>query len=198
MDPLGYLDGLAGLGAADAEGLAASLGPGPLLRVRLDPRGHPAAATCLLRVGAPPARLWRRIRDLDGLPKLVEMMEAVDRLPPLADGGEQVRVRLRFHLAFLSVRFHFTARVTRQEGRWLQLTFLEGKVRDVLIRLETTPLGADGCLLRTHIAFDPRSLGWLLNVFLRHHPEIEWGVHAGAALCVAQAARALAEPPETV
>jgi hypothetical protein len=198
VEPFEHLTGLSGLGAGEAAALADGLGPGPLVRVLVGPGGRPAAAACLLRVHAPPERLWRRIHDLEGLPRLVEMMEAVDRLPPLADGGERVRVRLRFHLAFLSARFHFTARVTREAGRRLQLSYLEGKVRDVLLWLETAPLGADGCLLLTHVGFDPRSLGWLVNVFLRHHPEIEWGVHSGAALCVAEAARALAEAPERV
>ncbi len=185
-----YFESLAGVAP---EALAPALAKGPLVRVELSPRGRPAGASCLLRVAAPPARLWSRIRDLEGLPRLVEMMEAVDRLPPLPDGAERVRVRLRFHLAFLSVRFHFVARVAREEGRLLELTYLEGKVRDLRIRLETAPWGEAGCLLLCRIAFDPFSMGWLANVFLRHHPEIEWGVHAGAALCVAEAARALGE-----
>jgi hypothetical protein len=196
MDTAEALAGLLGaqeLTALGPERVEALLADGPLVRLVLDGRGKPAAAVCLLRVAARPEVLWQRIRALDDLPRLVQMMEAVDRLPPLPDGGEQVRVRLRFHLAFFSVRFHFVARLTREEGRALTLDFLSGKVRDVRIRLETAPLGEDGCVLRTHVGFDPFSMGWLAGIFLRHHPEIEWGVHTGAVLSVAQAARALAE-----
>mgnify|MGYP006284131603 CR=1 FL=1 len=185
---------LEGIPAAE---LAALAGRGPLVRIRTDARNRPRGATCLLGAAAPVERIWSGLRDLGALPQLIEMVESLHRLPAEHGQPERVLVRLRFKIAIFSTRFDFTASIERAEGRWLELRYLAGKVRDLLIRLELAAVDAGHSLLLCRVDFDPQSLGWLANIFIRHHPEIEWGIHAGSAVSVAQAARQLAERPAT-
>jgi hypothetical protein len=47
-------------------------------------------------------------------------------------------------------------------------------------------------LIYVHIGFDIESLGWLVKLFLKHHPEIQFGVFSGCALALLESMRTAA------
>jgi hypothetical protein len=75
---------------------------------------------------------------------------------------------------------------------------VEGEPRGLVIRYDLAPI-EDGraTQLSVRIGFDLRSLGWLVKYFLKHHPEIQYGVYPGCALALAASMRraALGLPP---
>jgi len=175
------------------ERLRAALAEGTLIHLRYR-HDRPRAAVSLTRVQAPLAQTARVAGDVFGFPKLIQMMDSVKRVGQSPHGPELVRVNLRFRIAFFRVGFYFVATHER-EAHITRLRYQSGKLRDVNIDVETAPLGDNETLLRVMTAFDPRSLGWLTNTFLKHHPEIEGGVHGGAVMSIADGARRALERP---
>ena len=57
-------------------------------------------------------------------------------------------------------------------------------VKDAYIDIEVAPVTDELSILRCAVGFDPLALGWLVKVFLRHHPEIEWGLHTGSVMSI--------------
>ncbi len=121
------------------------------------------------------------------------MLDSIKPLPAGPNGEERFRANLCFKIAIFSVRFHFAVNVRRESNRLLELSYHAGKVRDLLIRLQLQSEQAESTILQCRVRFDIYSLGWLVNLFVKHHPEIEWGIHPGSALSIAQAVRRLAE-----
>ncbi|MFT7622198.1 MAG: putative membrane protein [Myxococcota bacterium] len=186
-------DAFQSLANADVESLLPLLQGGPVLQLAYH-AGHPTGATGLFDVHAPVDTLWRTAGHIERFPDLIAMVDSTKPLPRTRSGQEAVRVTLRFKLAFFSVKFHFDAAVTRDEsGHRMELHWLAGNVKDVVIRAEAVPVSDDRCVLLVHVGFDPLSLGWLVKAFLKHHPEIEGGVHAGAVVTLGMAAGEQAE-----
>jgi hypothetical protein len=158
------------------------------LTVHLDGRGAPRGCTARVLVEAPPARVWAVVENVEGLAGLVPMLHRVRRT------GDRVNIQLRFKIALFSVGFEFTADATRQPGEWAEVRWVDGEPRDLRLRFDLRPLD-DG--RRTELTagafFDIDSLGWLAKYFLRHHPEIRYGVYPGAALALADGLRREAE-----
>ena len=177
----------------DAPALAPLLEPGPLVRIFCNEEGKPRSASSLQLVQAPVDTLWQVVRDPTAFPTFVNMVDSVQRLPPGPDGEEQLRVNLRFKITLFSAKFHFVAQVHRAEAQIVDLRYVSGKVRDVNIRFEVAPVDDQRSLLLCYIGFDQTSLGWLVKIFIRHHPEIDWGVHAGSTMSVSSSVRAAAE-----
>ena len=155
-----------------------------LLRVAVDSRGIPIGATGAMLLPAPPERVWGLVRDIAHYKDYVPMIDESRR------DGDHVSVGLRFKVALFSARFAFTARVVEEPGRVLELRYLTGEPRDIHIRFELEPQ-SDGkeTQLTVAVRFDMQSLGWLVKYFLRHHPEIQFGVLSGSALTLLQAVR---------
>ena len=86
--------------------------------------------------------------------------------------------------------FSFTARVVEDPGKSLELQYLSGEPHGVRIRFDLVPI-EDGRATRLVCAssFDLQSLGWLVKFFLKHHPEIQFGVYPGTALALLYAVR---------
>jgi len=175
------------------EELTPLLSAGPLVRIFTRADGKPLEASGMVMVQAPPERVWSCIRDMRSLQRFIQMVESLRMLPPGPQGEELLRVNLRFKIAIFSARFHFVARVERDEGRRVELTYHSGKVRDLTIRFELAPAPQGQTILLCLVRFDIHSLGWLVNIFVRHHPEIEWGIHAGSAMSIADSVRRMAE-----
>jgi ribosome-associated toxin RatA of RatAB toxin-antitoxin module len=154
------------------------------LQVDLDADGFPTGARAESRLEVPAARVWAAVIDLDGYPGRVPMISRVRR------EGEHVTIQLKFKIALFSVHFEFTARVRKEEGRRLELTWVAGEPRDIVLRFDIEPLD-DGraCQLRAEGQLDPTSLGWLAKYFLRHHPEIRFGIVPGVALALFDSVR---------
>jgi hypothetical protein len=49
--------------------------------------------------------------------------------------------------------------------------------------------GGRGCSVEGDGEFDLESLGWLVKYFLRHHPEIQFGIFPGVALVLVDSLR---------
>lgn len=164
------------------------------LHVHLDPRGSPNGCTATVRVNATPARVWAVVENPEGLAGLVPMLHRVRRT------GDRVTIQLRFRISLFSVGFEFTADSLRSPvipgfpGEWAEVRWVEGEPRDLRLRFDLKPLD-DGrqTELRAAAFFDIDSLGWLAKYFLRHHPEIRYGVYPGAALALADGLRREAE-----
>lgn len=162
--------------------------PEPLIQVHIGADGGPVGATAARYVAASPARTWAVISDVGSYGGRVPMMEHV-RLD-----GRFVTAQLRFGVSLFSTKFSFKVERTVDEGRTVDLHWVEGEPRDLHIRLEVLPVEAPGaCILRVDIGFDIFSLGWLAKFFLKNHPEIRFGVFPGSALTLVETMRAAAE-----
>lgn len=150
-------------------------------------RGEPRSAVAAMRVAAPVGRIWSLVEQVERFDGFVPMLHQVRRQ------GDVARIGLRFKIALFSVGFEFKARVTQEPQRWLELSWLEGEPRDLRLRFDLQALGPDETLLHTTASFDVDSLGWLAKYFLKHHPEIKYGVFPGVAVALADSVRKAVE-----
>lgn len=159
----------------------------PIIEVDVGADGTPASATATTRVGAPAARVWSFIADVDRYPSFVPMLSKVKR------DGDRVTVQLKFKITLFSVGFDFIADAKYEEGKWLDLRGIGGDIKDLHIRFDLTDHGDGSSTLKSTIRFDPFSLGWLSKYFLKHHPEIRYGIFPGCAYGLADSMRQAAE-----
>jgi ribosome-associated toxin RatA of RatAB toxin-antitoxin module len=159
----------------------------PSIEVDVGPDGTPAAATATARVNASVSRVWSHIVDVDQYPTFVPMLSKVKR------EGDRVTVHLKFKVAFFSVGFDFVADAKLEENKSLDLRWVAGEPRDLHIRFELEDAGGGATIVRSTISFDPFSLGWLTKYFLKHHPEIRYGIFPGCAYGLADSMRQAAE-----
>jgi len=155
-----------------------------IIDVAHHPDGRPSGATAALRIEHPPARVWAIIVDVERYPGRIPMIHRVRR------HGDQVTVDLKFRVAILSVGFQFVVEVKQEPERWLELRWIAGEPRGLYLRIEVEPLDQGrACLVRGQGSFDPQSLGFLAKYFLKHHPEIEYGIMPGVALALVDSMR---------
>jgi len=162
------------------------------VHVRIDEAGRPRSASAEARIEQPPDRVWAVVSDVARYAERIPMIHRV-RVE-----GDRVTVDLKFRVTLLSVGFQFVAVVTQEPGRWLELRGVAGEPRGIRLRFDLSPLdGGRACTLRSDGEFDVQSLGWLAKYFLRHHPEIEYGIFPGVALALVESMRRAAEgaPP---
>lgn len=161
--------------------------------------GLPNAALARGLVARPAEHVWAVIHDVDRFPGRVPMIDRIRREGP--PGRERVTVDLRFKVAVVSVGFSFLAEVDKTEAperRTLELRGISGEPRGIRLRFALTPGPEPGSsALETGVEFDIRSLGWLAKYFLKHHPEIQYGIFPGVALALFDSIRRAAcdEPP---
>jgi carbon monoxide dehydrogenase subunit G len=159
----------------------------PVIEVDVGADGTPSSATATTRIGAPAAKVWSFIADVDRYPQFVPMLSKVKR------DGDRVHVHLKFKISLFSVGFDFVADAKYEEARWLELRGVAGEPRDLHIRFDLVD-GTDGTsTLRSTISFDTFSLGFLAKYFLKHHPEIRYGIFPGCAYGLADSMRKAAE-----
>lgn len=161
----------------------------PIIEVELDGAGKPVAATATARIAATPARVWEFIENVEGYSGIVPMLHKVKRQ------GDRVTVHLKFKITLFSVGFDFTADATYEAARWLELRWVSGEPRNLFIRYQLDDDAGGGCRVRATISFDPFSLGWLAKYFLKHHPEIQFGIFPGCALALVDSMKRAAETP---
>jgi carbon monoxide dehydrogenase subunit G len=158
----------------------------PTVEVELDSAHRPIAATATQVIAAPRERLWRALSDVETYPGLVPMLDKVKRV------GDRFTVSLRFRVSLFSAGFEFTADAVRDEGRCLELRWVAGEPRAINLRFELEDAEGGTCV-RARITFDVDSLGWLTRYFLRHHPEIRFGIFPGSACALIDSFRRAAE-----
>ncbi len=156
----------------------------PLVRVRMSPEGKPVGAAASARFERPVGEVWAAIKDVERLARHLPMVHRVQRR------GDLVTLDLKFKVAFFSVGFQFTAAATYEEEQWLELRWTSGEPRDIRLRFDLSPEDEGrACVVRGDGEFDLTSLGWLTKYFLRHHPEIQFGVFPGVALVLVDSLR---------
>jgi carbon monoxide dehydrogenase subunit G len=161
-----------------------AVGKSPLIELELDGAGEPIASTAFARIERTPAEVWAVISDVDRYGRYIPMIHRITRT------GDRVRVELRFKVAVYSAKFTSEGRISEERERWLDIAYISGEPHGMAIRFELAPAG-DGraTMLATYVRFDPYSLGWLVKFFLKHHPEIRFGVVSGTALTLLDAIR---------
>lgn len=159
----------------------------PTVKVRLARDGAPLGAAASVRIEHSPEVVWSAVADIERYARHLPMVHRARR------DGDDVAFDLRFKVGFLSAGFSFRARATYEEGRWLELRWLEGEPRDIRLRFTLTPTDDGACLVEGDGEFDLMSLGWLAKYFLRHHPEIQFGIFPGVALVLIDSLRRAAD-----
>lgn len=161
---------------------------GPLVHIRVGPDGAPVGATAARMLKAPKDRVWKVIYDVDGLAARVPMMQKVQR------DGRYATVHLRFGVSLFSANFAFKIDRHAEEDRWVELRYVDGEPRDLSIRHDLMAASDPSrSLLFTYIGFDVFSVGFLAKFFLKHHPEIRYGVYPGSALALLDSVRRVVE-----
>lgn len=156
----------------------------PVVHVRLGHEAQPVGAIGSMRIAAPASRVWAVVSDVDSFASKVPMISRIKR------DGDRVTVQLKFKVAFFSVGFEFVADATRDEGRLLDLRWVSGEPRAMYLGFEIVPgVDANECVLHVRGSFDVHSLGWLAKYFLKHHPEIEFGIYPGVVLVLLDSMR---------
>jgi hypothetical protein len=84
--------------------------------------------------------------------------------------------------------------ISKEHEKYLELRWVSGEPRGIRLRFDLEPLD-DGkaCLVRSSGEFDAMSLGWLAKYFLKHHPEIQFGVMPGVAVGLLESMRQAVE-----
>ena len=154
------------------------------LLVQIDDDGRARGATAEARIDRPVADVWRVIEEVDRYPDRVPMIHRVR-----IENGRAV-VDLKFRISLFSVGFHFVVDVLSEKEKWLELRYVSGEPRGIRLRFDLEPVdGGAACLLKSTGEFDVMSLGWLAKYFLRHHPEIQFGVIPGVAIGLLESMR---------
>jgi ribosome-associated toxin RatA of RatAB toxin-antitoxin module len=160
----------------------------PIVQIRLAPDGRPLGASAVTRIARPIARVWEVVADVERYAGRVPMISR------LRKQGARIEVDLKFKVALFTAGFEFTADVTSEHERWLEIRWVAGEPRGIHLRFELTSI-EDGraCLVRGDGSFDAMSLGWLVKYFLKHHPEIQHGIFPGVTLILLDSMRRAAE-----
>jgi ribosome-associated toxin RatA of RatAB toxin-antitoxin module len=178
-------------------------GDASTIEVRFAADGLPSGAAAERVAAATPAQVWAVIDDLERYPERVPMISKARRVTPRAPGAplgprERIEMQLKFRIALFSAKFGFVGDVTGEPERWLELDWVSGEPGSLHIRFDLEPVD-DGraTRVRAAVSFDIRTLGWLVKFFLRHHPEIQYGVFPGSALVLVDSLCRVAEgrPP---
>ncbi len=163
--------------------MEANLREGPIVHVRVASDGRPTGAAASARIERPIADVWAAVADLETYGSFLPMVHRVRHR------GDEVSFDLKFKIGFVfSAGFEFTARVTMVNESELELRWVSGEPRDIRLRFTMTSVD-DGAatLVEGDGEFDPMSLGWLAKTFLKHHPEIQFGIFPGVALALVDA-----------
>ena len=158
------------------------------VNVDIDHGGLPRAARAEARIERPVSDVWKVVEDVDRYADRIPMMHRVRRV------GDRATVDLRFKVALFSVGFQFVVDVDRKHEEWIELRWVSGEPRGIRLRFDLEPLdGGAACRLHSTGEFDAMSLGWLAKYFLKHHPEIQFGVMPGVAVALLQSMRQAVE-----
>jgi ribosome-associated toxin RatA of RatAB toxin-antitoxin module len=162
------------------------------VHVDIDNAGLPKAARAEARIERSVAEVWKVVEDVDRYAGRIPMMHRLRR------DGDRATVDLKFKVALFSVGFQFVVDVERKHEESIELRWVSGEPRGIRLRFDLEPLdGGAACRLRSTGEFDATSLGWLTKYFLKHHPEIQFGVMPGVALTLLQSMRQVVEQSES-
>lgn len=173
------------IGKVDPSVLAELAQHGILSHAEVDDTGKYKRSVAVALIRAPVEKVVHaveQVRREDG--GFLNDVNMIHKFKVLKDDGDKLRVRIdmRYRYFVLSFKFHIIADVFVREGGRLDLHAVDGKVKDLAIHFRLRPVN-DGreTLFFCSMYYDVSSLGWLVDYFLKHHPEIELGVFSGSA-----------------
>jgi ribosome-associated toxin RatA of RatAB toxin-antitoxin module len=154
------------------------------VNVDIDKAGTPTAARAETRIERPVSEVWKVVSDVSRYADRIPMMHRVrlDR--------DRATVDLKFKISLFSVGFQFVVDIEQKHEESIALRWVSGEPRGIHLRFDLDPLD-DGaaCRLRSTGEFDAMSLGWLAKYFLKHHPEIQFGIVPGVAVGLLESMR---------
>jgi hypothetical protein len=168
--------------------LAAEGGRGFFVHVDADERGKERAASAATLLAAPPEVVAREIEAVRYTGGFLTKIPMVHGVKLLEDRGLTGRLRLDFRYRFLlvGVKFYVAGDHATDGRSFWDTRGTEGSIRDLWLKLRLAPAGDGRSAFYCAVSFDIRSLGWLVDYFLKHHPEIEMGIFASSALVLAR------------
>jgi len=158
---------------------------GILSHAEVDDNGKYKRSVAVALIRAPVDKVVHaveQVRQHDG--GFLNDVNMIHKFKILKDDGDKLRVRIdmRYRYFVLSFKFHIIADVFVREGGRLDLHAVDGKVKDLAIHFRLRPANeGKHTLFFCSMYYDVSSLGWLVDYFLKHHPEIELGVFSGSA-----------------
>lgn len=162
---------------------------GPLVQVTFGPKGLPVEACAGQIMNATPERAFEILTDIEKYAERVPLIHKVRVSGDVAEFG------LKFKVAFFGVNFSFASNIRTEDNRSLTLEYRNGEPENITIRYDIAPRAGhdDQSVMFVRIGFNVDSLGWLVKFFLRHHPEIQFGIFPGCALALLESMRLAAD-----
>lgn len=160
-----------------------------LLR-KSDGRSSGARAFALLDCTLP--RLQEAFDRIEITGDFHSFVKHIPMVKELKKKGDRYAIELQFKVAILSVKFGAEMRLVREGPNAIRFDYIEGEPDGLSLRFAGHPMG-DKVLLQIDVGYEIDSLGWLAKHFLRHHPEIRDGAHAGTAVAIVEALRTAVE-----
>jgi carbon monoxide dehydrogenase subunit G len=157
--------------------------------VRLGPDGKPVGAAASVVIDRPVAKVWAAVADIERYARFLPMVHRARR------EGDTVTFDLKFRIGFFSTGFQFTADATYEAEKRLELRWKAGEPKGILLRFTLAEHGEGATLVEGDGEFDLMSLGWLVKYFLKHHPEIQFGIFPGVALVLIDSLRRASAAP---
>ena len=165
---------------------------GVLVHVELGPDGAYRRTVAVALVDAPIDEVRQavaRVRTESG--GFLNNLNMISGFKILEDSGERMRVRIdtRYRFFILRLGLHVIVEIALPGDGSLDLHTVGGRIRDLRAHFRLRPAGEDDrqTLFYCSLSYDVRSVGWLVDYFLRHHPEVEMGVFAATAPVIAYA-----------
>jgi hypothetical protein len=167
--------------------LAALGETGILNHVERDADGTLLRSVAVVLIDAPLERVAaevKKIRSNQG--GFLAKMNMIHSVKVLDDDGDRLRIRLllRYRYLLFSAKFQFDADVVVGNDGRLDMIGVDGKPSGFKAHFRAEPVERGGrpqTIVVCSVRFDVRSMGWLVDTFLRHHPEIELGVFSASA-----------------
>jgi hypothetical protein len=169
----------------------------PVIELLRNDRRQSSGARGFAKVSVPQERLRA---TFDRIEQEGSFKAFVDHIPMVRDlrrERDRFVIELQFKVSILSVRFGATQRLVRESPDAVRFDYIEGEPRGLSLRFAGHPLEGAESLLQVDVGYDIDSLGWLAKHFLKHHPEIRDGAHAGTAVAIVEALRAGVEHAKT-
>ena len=169
------------LGQLGAEGI--------LNHVERTPKGTLLRSVAVALVDAPLNKVVDQVQQIRSQRGgFLRDVNIINKVTFLRQDGDRLRLRLELLYRFFLFRtkFHVEADVTVGEDGSLDLVGVSGKPQGLRAHFRAQPVvvakdGPEQTLVFCSLRFDVHSLGWLVDYFLRHHPEIELGVFSATA-----------------
>lgn len=162
---------------------------GILNHVEQAPDGTLLRSVAVALVDAPLAQVVSEVRSIRAQRGgFLRNVNIINKVTFLGDEGDRQRIRLelRYRFFLFRTRFQLDADVTVGDDGSLDLVGVSGKPQGLRAHFRARPVvvsedGREQTLVYCSLRFDVNSLGWLVDYFLRHHPEIELGVFSATA-----------------